>query len=161
MADDEDPESAAGYTRTDPPRTIRVEEDVHTLYEELQSDSESPFEGARYLDIFLAAAALGSYEGLRQPVEGDTNDLFNLTSLSREHKTIIRSLAWKETHNEEIYYDQQQAYKISMEFANGGIHRLHSQGIGMGDTVSKAVTDYVSRWQSIEDELNDSSLLER
>lgn len=159
MAPDEKEEMTAGFKETDPPRDIRIEEPDRELYQDLQEDSSSPFEGSLFLDIFLMAAAVGSYEGLRQPLKGDKIGLFNVNSLSSHHKTIIRSIAWRETRDNEIYYDQKRAFEITMEFANGGIKRLHSERLGMGDTVSDTIRDFVNRWDDIEPVLEERSLL--
>ena len=155
-SEDESP----GFEETDPPRDISVEESTRSLYQDLQEDESSPFEGARLLDIFLTAAAVGSYEGLRQPLEGEKRGLFNVNSLSDQHETIIRSIAWRETHEEEIYYDQKRAFEITMEFANGGIRRLHQDRLGLGDTVSGTLTDYIQRWREIEEEIEDRGLID-
>lgn len=160
MASDDLDDMDTGHTETDPPRDIRIEQNVRDLYRELQEDEASPFTGARLLDIFLTAAAVGSYEGLRQPLDGKTVGLFNVSSLSQRHKTTIRSIAWRETREEEIYHHQERAFQITMEFANGGIHRLHTTRLGLGDTVTETVTDYVQRWHDIEAKLEDRSIID-
>lgn len=145
---------------TDPPRDIRIERETRDMYEDLQQDEPSPYEGARFLDIFLNAAAVGSYQGLRQPLDGETMSLFNESSLSNRHRAIIRSIAWKETQDKEIYYDQQQAFTIVMEFANGGIRQLHSARLGIGDNIGELMADYIALWQDTKPELEEQSLLE-
>ena len=155
----DDADDAAGPPVTEPPRDIRIERETRAFYDALQEESGSPYEGARLYEIFLTATAVGSYEGLRQPLEGETVGLFNASSLSREHATIIRSIAWKETRDEEIYFDQKRAYEIAMEFANGGIRRLHDRRLGLGDTVSETVSDYVRRWKEVEELREEDSVL--
>jgi hypothetical protein len=147
------------FEETTPPRDVRIERETRDMYEALQNDDGSPYEGAQLLKIFINAAAAGSYQGLRQPLDGDKQALFNVSSLSDKHHTYIRSIAWHETHDESIYYDQKRAFNIAMEFANGGIRYLHRNHLGIGDNTSEVSTQQIQRWQELEQELSERGLL--
>jgi hypothetical protein len=142
-----------------PPRDIRIETDTRGMYEDLRSTEGSPFENAQLIQIYLNAAAVGSEQGLRRGIEGETRALFNVSSLSDRQRTHVRSIAWKETHDREIYYNHKQAFKIVTEFANGGIRYLHQNYLGMGDNLNEASTELIQRWKNFESELEERGLL--
>ena len=147
------------FEEVPPPRDVRIEDETRSMYEALKEDDASPFQGAQLLEIFLNAAAVGSEQGLRQALEGDTRALFNVSSLSDRQRTHIRSIAWKETGDQAIYYDHKRAFKIAIEFANGGIRYLHQNHIGIGDNTTKVSTDLLQRWQAFVPELEERGLL--
>ncbi|WP_136591491.1 hypothetical protein [Salinigranum halophilum] len=147
------------YEEVAPARDIQIEKATRHMYRELQNDDSSPFEGAQQLKIFLNAAAVGSQQGLRQPLTGDRAALFNVSSLSDRHHTLINSIAWRETQEEEIYYNHKRAFEIAMECANGGIRHLYQSKLGMGDNTSETLSEYVSRWRDIEAQLEEKHIL--
>lgn len=157
MSDEEDDEK--GFEEVPPPRDVRIEDETRRLYEELREDEDSPYEGAQLIQIFLMAAAVGSEQGLRREIEGETRALFNVSSLSDRQRTHIRSIAWKETHEQEIYYNHKRAFKIATEFANGGIRYLHQNHIGIGDKTNEVSTGLIQRWNNFESELEERGLL--
>jgi hypothetical protein len=159
MADEAPTEDSMAFEETDPPRDVTIERETRSMYEDLKQEEGSPYQGAQLLEIFMNAAAVGSYQGLRKPLEGDRQALFNVNSLADKDRTLIRSIAWRETHDEAIYYDHKRAFQIVMEFANGGIRHLHQTRLGLGDNVSELTADSVMRWRELEDELVDQSLI--
>lgn len=161
MTDKESAERKTSYEVTEPPRDIRIERETRDMYEALREDESSPYQDAQLMQIFLNAAAVGSDQGLRQPLEGDTMALFNVSSLADKDHTLLRSIAWKETEDEEIYYNHKRMLRIASEFANGGIRYLYRNRLGMGDNVSELLSDYVTRWRDLEAELEERSLLEQ
>jgi hypothetical protein len=160
MTDTDDAEMETGYEVVEAPRDVRIERETRDMYEALQEDEASPYQGAQLMQIFLNAAAVGSDQGLRQPLEGETRALFNVSSLADKDHTLLRSIAWKETEDEEIYYNHKRMLRIASEFANGGIRHLYRTRLGMGDNVNELLSDYVTRWRDLEGELEERSLLD-
>lgn len=146
------------YEEVDPPRDVSIEMETRYMYKELQEDESSPYEGAQLMEIFLNAMAVGSRQGLRQPLSGERAALFNVSSLSDKNLTHIRSIAWRDTGDEEIYYNHKRTFKIAEEFANGGIRHLHQTKLGMGDNTIETLSQHVSMWRDIESELESRNL---
>mgnify|MGYP006298532021 CR=1 FL=1 len=147
------------YEEIAPARDVQIEKATRYMYRELQDDESSPFKGAQQLKIFLNAVTVGSDQGLRQPLSGDRAALFNVSSLSDTHHTLINSIAWRETQEEEIYYNRKRAFEIAMEFANGGIRHLHQTKLGMGDNTNETLSESVARWRDFEALLEEKQLL--
>jgi hypothetical protein len=156
---DKTPTDSDPFEEVPPPRDVRIEAETRSMYESLKENEASPFQGAQLIQIFLNAMAVGSEQGLRQSLEGDTRALFNVSSLSDRQRTHIRSVAWKETHDEEIYYNHKRAFKIATEFANGGIRYLHQNHLGIGDNTNEVSTGQIQRWKEFQSELVERGLL--
>jgi len=156
---DENQSEENNFEEVPAPRDVRIEEETREMYEKLREDEDSPYEGAQLIQIFLNAAAVGSEQGLRRDLEGETRALFNVSSLSDRQQTHIRSIAWKETHEQEIYYNHKRAFKIATEFANGGIRYLHDNHVGIGDKTNEVSTGLIQRWKEFEAELDERGLL--
>ena len=154
-----EPAETKDYKEVEPPRDVRIERETREMYEALKEDESSPYQDGQLYVLFLNAAAHGKDQGLRQPIEGETMALFQTSSLSSGDWTRIRSLAWAETQDEEIYYNHKLAIDVVRELANGGIRYMHQTSLGIGDNLSESATDAILRWQEIEPELEERGLI--
>jgi hypothetical protein len=159
MSEDDDKMGSNKFEEVPPPRDVRIEADTRSMYESLRTDKASPYQDAQLIQIFLNAAAVGSEQGLRQELTGETRALFNISSLSDRQRTHIRSIAWKDTHDQEIYYNHKRAFRIATEFANGGVRYLHQNHLGIGDNTTEVSTGIIQRWNEFERALEDRGLL--
>jgi dnd system-associated protein 4 len=127
--------SKSEFEVTEIGRDIHIESSKRDLYEELQENSNSPFQDTELTKIFLFAMAYGTKKAGRTPISGDTHALFNRSSLSEDDQWIIKSIAVKEERTTEVLKDEKQVFKIAQEYANGGIDELHGKVFGPGDAL--------------------------
>lgn len=127
--------SKSEFEITEMGRDVRIESSKRDLYEELQENSESPFQGAELTKIFLFAMAYGTKKAGRTPVSGETRALFNRSSLTEDDRWIIKSIAVREERTTDVLKDEKHVFKIAMEYANGGIDELHGKVTGPGDAL--------------------------
>ena len=139
------------FESTDSPRDVRIEEEKHTFYVELSSDSRSPFENAQFKDIFVFAMAYGFRHGHRVPLEGETRALINRSSLSEAQQWIVKSVAMKEVEDGQILQDGSQIYDIAHAYANGGIKELYKSFKGPGDSFRELSSEVIEEYQSLEE----------
>lgn len=123
------------FEKQEAARDVLIERSKRELYEELQSADESPFLDTTLTDIFLFAMAYGSKKSGKSELKGDTQALFNRSSLNDDKRWLIRSLAVREHRTTEVLKDGKEIYRIAMEYANQGIEDLHGKVFGPSDAL--------------------------
>lgn len=129
----------------DAPRDITIPEGKQPMFEELTTNSDSPFFNEDMKDLFVFAAAFGYDRGLRTELEDTKHALFNRASLTEDQVWILKSIAVKETESPETLKNGAELYEIVREFANGGIDQLYTQYTGPNDMFSNLSKDIITK----------------
>ena len=122
--------------------TAHVEKSKRAYYDTIIETEGSPFFGQKPTDVFVTAAAIGYYQGKREPVK-DRHDLFRTFTISDEKNRIwlLKSIAIA-IEGVEVLKDIKRVIKISEEFANTGIdylYKMHTDGSDVAIHLSDAM----------------------
>jgi dnd system-associated protein 4 len=108
--------------------TVGIDESVHGIYKELTEGKDplsSPFLTMK--DVFMWAACLGYRRGERRSLAGNRVTIFRWAQFTpRRDIPWLRGLAIAETGDVEVLQRQAEILMIAEEYANSGIHELHS-----------------------------------
>ncbi len=119
-------------------RYISIEKNKNEIYDKLITSPFSIFFKRNKRDVFMYAASVGSYFGLKKPIKTKMN--LNLFSdLPSDYRILSDVIALKSVNfNIDAIMDGKEVTKILEEYANGGIDRLYKMimesktGKGMG-----------------------------
>lgn len=106
-------------------RYVNIDRSKDPLYVSLLQEKHSPFYKLNKRDVFIFAAAVGSYYNSRSELQDKMN--LNLYSdLPERYRILADVIALKELdYDTDKVVDGKEVIKILEEFANGGIERLY------------------------------------
>lgn len=106
-------------------RYVDVERSKDHFYSSLVAEKSSPFYKMNKRDVFMFAAAVGSYYNSRSELKDKVN--LNLYSdFPERYRILADSIVLKElNYDTDKILDGKEVVKILEEFANGGIERLY------------------------------------
>lgn len=106
-------------------RYVNIERSKDHFYVALVEKNHSPFYKLNKRDVFIFAAAVGSYYNSRSELKDKLN--LNLYSdFPEKYRILADVIALKElNYDTDMILDGKQVVRVLEEFANGGIERLY------------------------------------
>ena len=122
---------------TNIPRTeTYIDNSKHEYYERLRNDPNSLFYKMDYIDIYVAAAAIGYYKKQCEPIKGTKSSIgvMSLMNSNNPKLWIIKSIAIA-VKGIEVLENLKEVAAAVEGYANAGIDRLIEFHNGDGDEV--------------------------
>ncbi|AIZ56884.1 hypothetical protein Mpt1_c10120 [Candidatus Methanoplasma termitum] len=126
-----------------------IEKEKSHLYDAIVDDVNSPFYKHSKTDVFVAAAAIGYYYKKSVTLATPKQDLFVLSTLSRDEKGrlwIMKAIALS-MGGLEVLKDMKEIVKICEGYANYGIdwlYKLHDDEVDISAALSEIMGDILS-----------------
>lgn len=108
--------------------TVNIDESVHYIYKQLTEGTDPitvPFKTMK--DVFLWAASLGYARGERRPLAGRKLTIFRWAQFSPQTDIpLVKAISLADRNDINILLYQDDMLNIVEEYANVGIHELHT-----------------------------------
>ncbi len=131
---------------TNIPRTeTYIDDSKHEYYERLKNDANSIFYKADYIDIYVAAAAIGYYKKEFEPIKGTKSSIgvMSLMNSNNPNLWIIKSIAVS-IKGIEVLGNLRDVAATVEGYANAGIDRLIESNEKGNDDVYTMANELVS-----------------
>ena len=126
-----------------------IEKEKSHFYDAIVDNTNSPFYKHTKTDVFVAAAAVGYYFKQSLPFSSPKQDLFVLSTLSRDEKGrlwLMKAIALS-VAGLEVLKDTKEIVKICEGYANYGIdwlYKMHGDEIDICASLSEMMSDVLA-----------------